>query len=116
MRAQAETFVGAAMGPLGESAEGEEYLRRALATFRALNAPRRVAVVLQHLALSRLGSGDVSGALPLLQEALQIFRAIAGAERQAAHLALSLGEAEFQSGDAEIALQLAREALSTDRV
>ncbi|MBV8154056.1 MAG: hypothetical protein JOY98_06525 [Candidatus Eremiobacteraeota bacterium] len=116
LRAYAEMFAGAAMGPLGDPGSGEAALQRALVVFRDLKAPRRIALALQYLAFSRLGSGDVGGALPLLTEALEIFRTIPGGERQAAHLALALGEAEFQSGNAEAALRFAREALVTDRV
>jgi tetratricopeptide (TPR) repeat protein len=58
--------------------------------------------------------GNVAAARPFFYEALTLYRSV-GAARAAAHIALSLAEAEFQEGDAVKAVQMVGEALSADR-
>jgi predicted ATPase/DNA-binding SARP family transcriptional activator len=113
--AEAQLYSGVFCGFLGSTRESEEFLQTALAAFRSLRIPHRVASALQGLAVSRAARGDVDGSRPFFSEALQAYRA-AGAEASAARMALNLAEAEFQSGNAMRALELAQQALSSDRL
>jgi tetratricopeptide (TPR) repeat protein len=113
--AEARLFAGAATALLGETSQGKMLLREALDTFRKLRADRQIASTLQYLALAHLISNDIDTARALFSEALLIFRSTPGGDRAARHMATSLAELEFQSGDAESALKLGLEALDADR-
>jgi tetratricopeptide (TPR) repeat protein len=113
--AESQLFMGASLGLLRRTAEGEEVLYRAIDAFQALNARRYVAAAFQYLALARLCADDVEGSRPFFAQALEIYRATPGAERPASRTAGLLAEAEFQSGDPGKALKLITEALASDR-
>jgi hypothetical protein len=112
--AMARLFLGGALGLLGDAAAAEPMLQAALRAFRERGARREIGAALGYLALTRVRSGDLEGSRPLLVEALETYRGI-GALRPAAHIALTMAELEYQSGNAGAAIRLAREALANDR-
>ena len=113
--AEAQLFAGGACAMLGDVAEADDLLNRALRTFRDLRADRQTGSALQYLAVAHLTAGSAGKARPLFAEALDVFRSTPGADRSARHMAAALAELEFESGDAGAAITLAREALEKDR-
>jgi predicted ATPase/class 3 adenylate cyclase len=105
--AAAKWRMGSALAGVGKIAEGQALLREALAEFRSLAARKSAVVVLRTLAVY---AGDIARCRQLFREALTEAAAI-GAELQAAVIGRNLAESEFMAGQAETALQLAREAL-----
>lgn len=112
--ALARLFSGAAMGLLGEAANGERLLQSALTVFDKVGARRSVGAALGFIATIRLRAGEPDEARPLFARALEAYREV-GAMRPAASVALQMAEIEFQRGDAQAAVDLVSEALATDR-
>lgn len=112
--AEARLFAGAAGGLVGQAEEGEALLQLALTDFTELGAFNDAGSALQYLGVLRDNAADVSGARAFYAQAYEAYRK-AGAHASAAQMALNLAEAEFQSGNAEKALELAQEALESDR-
>lgn len=114
LTAESQLMAGAAAGFLGFGEEAELELRASLNAFRALNACTDAGSALQYLGVVRMNAGDIDGSRRFYSQALEAYKA-AGADALAAHLELQMAEAEFQSGDVIKALQLARDALASDR-
>ena len=112
--AEARLYAGVSLGFLGSTQESEDHLQAALVAFRTLGFAHRIASALQGLAVCRVTRGDLESARALFSEALQAYQR-AGAEASAAHMALNLAEVEFQSGNAERALELVLQAETSDR-
>ncbi len=106
--------IGASMVGLGSIEAGEHVLREALASARALNAPRLVAMALGDLGGARNRCGDFDGAREMYAEALAYHRSH-GFARQAASVAGNLAEVEFGSGRHHAALQHEDAALEGHR-
>jgi predicted ATPase/class 3 adenylate cyclase len=110
----AQRNMGVALVMLGRIAEGEALLNEALATLRRLGLRKMTGAVLDSLGLVRKSVGDLTGARNFYEEARAIFEAT-GAQSLAGAVTLNLAETEFFGGDAATAIQLAAEALASDR-
>lgn len=110
----AQTLAGGSLTYLGEIAKGERLLREALGTARECGQPRLLASVLSRLAYVAQLRGDVAEARTLYEELLHTWKAQA-ADGQGAIAATNFAEFEFQVGDTQAALRLARDALAAHR-
>jgi predicted ATPase/transcriptional regulator with XRE-family HTH domain len=106
-----EGQIGRAQIRLGNVAEGEAQLRRFVEQARSFRATKSVIFGLASLGEGRSFAGDIPGARQRYSEALAAAR-VAGAERWEATIVMNLAEAEFRSGNADVARRLADEALS----
>jgi predicted ATPase/class 3 adenylate cyclase len=111
--AYGQRYTGRALEVLGQIAEGEVLLMRALPAARALS-PRLTGMVLEDLARVSSLCGDAAGARARYAEALAVYRGL-GDERAADNVATNLADAEFVAGDPSAALKLTDEALAIDR-
>jgi len=107
-------IAGKSLVHLERRAAGEERLLQALAAVRALGHPRSLAHVLATNGSVARWLGDASTARANYSEAHAIWKSI-GIESEAGLLAGHLAEIEFQSGDAQAAVDLNVEALAVQR-
>ncbi len=110
----AQTVAAGSLTYLGDIAEGERLLHDALATARDFGNRRLLASVLSRLAYVAQLRGDIAEARTLYEELLHTWKALS-AEGQAAIAATNFAEFEFQVGDTQAALRLARDALAAHR-
>lgn len=111
--ADAQRLVGRSLLYLGRVDEGEELLTKSLAV-RQASGSRRTAGILGDLAVARALRGDLPGARTLFARASALFAQEADVSKIAI-TALTMAEAEFMAGNAELALQLGEEALAAAR-
>ncbi len=105
-----EATVAQALLFLGRVAEAETLLSGALGTARRLGTTRLAGFVLENIAFAHSLAGEHVEARSYYAKALATFRS-AGDERSAAISAGNLAEAEFHSGNRELALRLAQSSL-----
>lgn len=110
----ARQIMGLAQLYLGKTAEGEALLGQALEELTSRGARKSAVVVMEYLAWARHFARDIREAKQRYEDVLAAARAV-GAERVAAITSINLAEAEFQGGNAEVALRLAREGLAAHR-
>ncbi|HKE37556.1 MAG TPA: hypothetical protein VKB39_08990, partial [Candidatus Baltobacteraceae bacterium] len=111
--ADAQRLAGRSLLYMGRVDEGEALLREALALRNASASPR-LGGVLGDLAVARALQGDVVGARELFAQASAAYQEAADAPKVTL-TAATLAEAEFMAGNAEEALRLAQEALTSAR-
>jgi predicted ATPase/DNA-binding XRE family transcriptional regulator len=112
--AEAQIIAGRALALLGRPQEAEAYLATALESCEALSIPRLTGTALESLAMARMTAGDIAGSRPLYHKAMSVFETV-DAEQSMANVTSNLAGMEFRGGDAESALRLATDALSTHR-
>ena len=111
----AQRIVGVSLVTLGRTLAGEQLLRRALHSARALGKRQIVGWLLIGLACARSANGDLIGARARYSEALTFFRAL-GAQRSAAMVALELAsDVEVPADNLEAALTLSLDAITVLR-
>ena len=98
------------LGGLGRNAEAEALLREALPNVRRRGSRKTLAFVLSGLASARSAIGDLAAARTYLAESSAIFTSL-GASMSVANTTFALSELEFYAGNAELAVQLAMDAL-----
>jgi predicted ATPase len=111
--ADAQRLAGRSLLYMGRVDEGEPLLREALAG-RIAGGSTRLGGVLGDLAVARALQGDVVGARALFAQASAAYQESADASKVTL-TAATLAEAEFMAGNAEEALRLAQEALTSAR-
>lgn len=111
--ADAQRLAGRSLLYMGRVDEGEALLLEALAGRRACGSTR-LGAVLGDLAVARALQGDVVAARGLFAQASAAYQESADASKVML-TAATLAEAEFMAGNAQEALRLAKEALTSAR-
>ena len=112
--ARTQDLAGQALVSLGRIAEAKTLLRQALASARMLGNRRLTACILRNLGYASAVEGDCDAARDYVAEAVPIYEGL-GASLGAALARDDLGEFEFRAGNAELAYQLATDALAIFR-
>ena len=108
--ARAQTRAAHALASLGRVVEAKSRLQEALVSARGLDNRQLAAYVLRCLGYASSIAGDVVVARGYVGEALQIYEAL-GATLTAALTVFDLSEHEFRAGNADLGVQLAKDAL-----
>ena len=111
---RAEYIMAWALAGVGRIAEAVELLREAAAEARRLGARKPLARLLGGLAWASSESGDHAAARAYLAESIALFTSV-GAELSVALQTYDLSELEACDGNAELAVQLATQALESFR-
>ena len=112
--ARTQDLAGQALVSLGRITEAKTLLRQALTSARTLGNRRLIACILRNLGYASAVEGDCDAARDYVAEAVPIYEGL-GASLGAALARDDLGEFEFRAGNAELAFQLATDALATFR-
>ena len=112
--ARTQDLAGQALVSLGRMAEAKTLLQEALTSARKLGNRRLIACILRNLGYASAVEGDCDAARDYVAEAVPIYEGL-GARLGAALARDDLGEFEFRAGNAELAFQLATDALAIFR-
>ncbi len=113
-RCQALSGAGQFAIRMGREDESLRYLDESLAIARELGAKERIEMVLQPLAMLKLGRGETDNALALLEEALDMARGM-GAKREVAAALSALVQVHRVRGAFDSAVLLCEESLGLAR-